>query len=256
MLVDPGPSLALGNVLAALGDWRPRALLLTHIHFDHAGGAGTLADMFPDLEVYVHERGAPHMIDPARLWASAAQLYGEENMLSLWGEFLPVPAERLRILSGGETLRIGGERFDVLYTPGHAKHHVCYLHDTTAFAGDVAGVRIDASTPTLPPTPPPDIDVEAWLRSIELLSGWHPRRLAITHFGAYDDAGRQLDELRERLGRWARSARAQDREAWMADVERDVRVAVSAEEFDSFMAAVPVDQSYAGLRRYWDLKER
>lgn len=255
VLVDPGPSLALPSVLAQLDGWRPRALLLTHIHFDHAGGAGTLAQMFPDMEVYVHERGAPHMIDPARLWASAAQLYGEENMRSLWGEFLPVAEEHLRILKGGESLSIGGDRFDVLYTPGHAKHHVCYLHDGTVFAGDVAGVRIDTGTPTLPPTPPPDIDVEAWQHSISLLSDWHPRRLAITHFGAYDDPARQLRELGERLERWAQSARTQDREQWIAALERDVRATVSAELFDSFMAAIPADQSYAGLRRYWERRE-
>lgn len=252
VLVDPGPSLALPNVLGQLDGWRPQALLLTHIHFDHAGGAGTLAQMFPDMEVYVHERGAPHMIDPARLWASAAALYGEENMLSLWGEFRPVAQEQLRILKGGESLSIGGDRFDVLYTPGHAKHHVCYLHDGTAFAGDIAGVRIETGTPTLPPTPPPDIDVEAWQHSIGLLSEWQPRQLAITHFGAYDDSTRQLSELAERLERWAQSARTQDREQWISAVEQDVRAAVSAEAFDSFMAAMPVAQSYAGLRRYWD----
>jgi glyoxylase-like metal-dependent hydrolase (beta-lactamase superfamily II) len=252
VLIDPGPALALEHVLAQLDGFEPRALLLTHIHFDHAGGAGTLAARFPQAEVYVHERGAPHMADPARLWASAAQLYGEQNMLSLWGEFVPVPPERLRILRGGETLALGAERFEVLYTPGHAKHHVTYLHGDTAFAGDVAGVRIDSGTPTLPPTPPPDIDLEAWHRSIELIRARRPARLALTHFGAYDDAGSQLDELERRLDRWARSARAQDREAWVADVKRDVRASVSADQLGSFLAAMPLEQSYAGLRRYWD----
>jgi glyoxylase-like metal-dependent hydrolase (beta-lactamase superfamily II) len=252
VLIDPGPALALEHVLAQLDGFEPRALLLTHIHFDHAGGAGTLAARFPQAEVYVHERGAPHLADPARLWASAAQLYGEQNMLSLWGEFVPVPPERLRILRGGETLALGAERFEVLYTPGHAKHHVTYLHGDTAFAGDVAGVRIDSGTPTLPPTPPPDIDLEAWHRSIELIRARRPARLALTHFGAYDDAGSQLDELERRLDRWARSARAQDREAWVADVKRDVRASVSADQLGSFLAAMPLEQSYAGLRRYWD----
>ncbi len=255
VLVDPGPTLSLDRVLAELDGWQPQAILLTHIHFDHAGGTGSLMRRFPRLEVYVHERGAPHMINPERLWASASQLYGEDKMLAMWGEFVPVPEDRLHVLSGGETLRIGGDSFEVAYTPGHAKHHVCYLHEGTAFVGDVGGVRIEADTPTLPPTPPPDIDVEAWHHSLELIRDWRPQRLAITHFGSYEDPERQLDELAERLDRWAESARDQRRDDWIASVREDVRAAVSAEDFDSFMAAVPVDQAYAGLRRYWDKRE-
>lgn len=255
VLVDPGPTLALERVLAALDGWRPQAILLTHIHFDHAGGTGALMRTYPELEVYVHERGAPHMVNPERLWASAAQLYGEDKMLAMWGEFVPVPQERLHALQGGETLSIGGDEFEVAYTPGHAKHHVSYLHEGTAFVGDVAGVRIEPDTPTVPPTPPPDIDVEAWHRSLDLIRAWRPQRLAITHFGAYDDPTQQLDELDARLDRWAQSARTQDRDGWIADVREDLRSAVSEEAFDSFMAAVPADQAYAGLRRYWDKRE-
>lgn len=255
VLVDPGPTLSLDRVLGELDGWQPQAILLTHIHFDHAGGTGTLMRRFPELEVYVHERGAPHMLNPERLWASASQLYGEDNMLAMWGEFVPVPEERLHVLKGGETLQIGAGSFEVAYTPGHAKHHVSYLHDGTAFVGDVGGVRIQGATPTLPPTPPPDIDVEAWQRSIELVRSWRPERLAITHFGSYEDVDRQLDELSERLERWADSARGQDQAAWIAGVQEDVRASVSADEFDSFMAAVPVDQAYAGLRRYWEKRE-
>ena len=255
VLVDPGPTRSLDRVLEELDGWEPQAILLTHIHFDHAGGTGTLMRRFPELEVYVHERGAAHMVDPTRLWASASQLYGEDNMLAMWGEFVPVPEERMHVLAGGETLRIAGDSFEVAYTPGHAKHHVSYLHEGTAFVGDVGGVRIEADTPTLPPTPPPDIDVEAWHRSLELIRAWRPERLAITHFGAYDDPEQQLDELAERLDRWAASARDQDRAEWIATVEADVRAVVSDDEFDSFMAAVPVDQAYAGLRRYWEKRQ-
>jgi glyoxylase-like metal-dependent hydrolase (beta-lactamase superfamily II) len=255
VLVDPGPTLSLERVLAELGGFEPQAILLTHIHFDHAGGTGALMRRFPKLEVYVHERGAPHMINPERLWASASQLYGEDNMLAMWGEFVPVPEDRLHVLSGGESLEIGGDRFEVAYTPGHAKHHVSYLHEGTAFVGDVGGVRIEAATPTLPPTPPPDIDVEAWHSSLDLLRAWRPERLAITHFGAYEDPQQQLDEVSERLDRWAESARVQDQAGWIAAVQEDVRSAVSPEAFDSFMAAVPVDQAYAGLRRYWDKRQ-
>jgi glyoxylase-like metal-dependent hydrolase (beta-lactamase superfamily II) len=252
VLIDPGPTLSLERVLSELDGWEPQAILLTHIHFDHAGGAGTLMRRFPELELYVHERGAPHMANPERLWASASQLYGEDNMLAMWGEFVPVPAERMHVLRGGETLSIGGDEFEVAYTPGHAKHHVSYLHEGTAFVGDVAGVRIEAYTPTVPPTPPPDIDVEAWHRSLDLVRGWRPQRLAITHFGAYEDPGRQLDELAERLDRWASRARETEQDQWIAAVQDDIRSAVSPEEFESFMAAVPVDQAYAGLRRYWE----
>ncbi|MGH2861638.1 MAG: MBL fold metallo-hydrolase [Solirubrobacteraceae bacterium] len=255
VLVDPGPTLSLQRVLAELDGWQPRAILLTHIHFDHAGGTGTLMRRFPELEVYVHERGAPHMINPERLWASAAQLYGEDNMLAMWGEFLPVPEDRLHVLSGGETLQIGGDTFEVAYTPGHAKHHVSYLHAGTAFVGDVGGVRIEAHTPTVPPTPPPDIDVEAWHRSLDLIRAWRPERLAITHFGAYENPEQQLDQLAERLDRWAESARTQDQSDWIATVQNDLRAAVSPAEFDSFMAAVPVDQAYAGLHRYWEKRQ-
>ncbi|HWD69500.1 MAG TPA: MBL fold metallo-hydrolase [Solirubrobacteraceae bacterium] len=255
VLVDPGPTLSLEHVLSELDGWQPQAILLTHIHFDHAGGTGTLMRRFPELEVYVHERGAPHMLNPERLWASASQLYGEDKMLAMWGEFVPVPEERLHVLSGGESLRIGDDTFEVAYTPGHAKHHVSYLHEDTAFVGDVGGVRIDVDTPTLPPTPPPDIDVEAWHRSIELIREWRPRRLAITHFGSYVDPGEQLDELAVRLDRWAESARTHDQDDWTATVQDDVRAAVSHDAFDSFMAAVPVDQAYAGLRRYWEKRQ-
>jgi glyoxylase-like metal-dependent hydrolase (beta-lactamase superfamily II) len=208
--------------------------------------------MYPELAVYVHERGAPHMVNPERLWASASQLYGEANMLAMWGEFVPVPKERMHVLAGGETLTIAGDTFEVAYTPGHAKHHVSYLHDGTAFVGDVGGVRIAPGTPTLPPTPPPDIDVEAWHRSIDVVRDWKPERLAITHFGLSEEPAAQLDELEARLDHWAKSARTQDRDGWIAAVREELLGVVSPEAFDSFVAAVPIDQSYAGLRRYWD----
>jgi glyoxylase-like metal-dependent hydrolase (beta-lactamase superfamily II) len=250
VLVDPGPASCLDTVLEALDGWRPEAILLTHIHFDHAAATGALARLWPDVHVYVHERGAPHMINPERLWASASRLYGEENMLALWGRFEPVPQDRLTALVGGETLEIGGGRFEVAYTPGHAQHHVCYLHEGTAFVGDVGGVRIEPGTPTLPPTPPPDIDIEAWHRSIELVLAWKPER-----FGLSETPEQQLQELSTRLDVWAGSARDRDKDGWVADVTAELRAVTSPETFDAFMQAIPVDQSYAGLRRYWDKRE-
>src|SRR5947209_12843207 len=198
ILIDPGPASCLPALLDALGDERPRALLLTHIHLDHAGATGSLVRRWPELEVYVHERGAPHLVDPQRLLESASRLYGDD-MGRLWGEFLAVPQERLRVLRGGE--RLLGDRFEVAYTPGHASHHVSYLHGGVAFVGDVGGVRITASSLTIPPTPPPDIDIEAWRVSLEVVRAWEPRRLAATHFGVTEDVDAQLEEVDERLGR-------------------------------------------------------
>lgn len=252
VLIDPGPASSVANVLAALDGWRPQAILLTHIHFDHAAATGMLARTWPDVQVYVHERGAPHMVNPERLWASAARLYGEENMLALWGRFEPVPPDRLTALKGGETLEIGGARFEVMYAPGHAQHHVCYLHEDTAFVGDVGGVRIEPGGPTLPPTPPPDIDIEAWQRSIDMVRAWKPKQLAITHFGLCETPDSQLDELSLRLDRWAAAAREQSQETWLADVRDELRAVTTSETFETFLHAAPLDQCYAGLRRYWD----
>src|ERR1700736_3530494 len=210
VLVDPGPTSCLEALLGALGEVRPRALLLTHIHLDHAGATGSLVKRWPDLEVYVHERGAPHLIDPSRLLQSARRLYGE-NMEPWWGEMLPVPEGNLRVLEGGERVLEGS--VEVAYTPGHASHHVCYLHEGTAFVGDVGGVRITSKGPTIPPTPPPDVDVGAWHESIERVRAWSPHRLAITHFDVYEDVEEQLDELSRRLDGWSEWVREQDQVA-------------------------------------------
>src|SRR5215208_1670649 len=182
VLVDPGPQSTEETLLEALGGERPRALLLTHIHFDHAGATGSLLRRWSDLPVYVHERGAPHMVDPEKLVKSAGRLYGgDEGLRKTWGEVVPVPQGNLHVLEGGETV-LG---FRVAYTPGHASHHVCYLHEDSgwAFVGDMAGVRVPPEPFTLAPTPPPDIDVEAWERSLDVIAGWEPQGLGLTHFG-------------------------------------------------------------------------
>ncbi|MGI8715540.1 MAG: MBL fold metallo-hydrolase [Solirubrobacteraceae bacterium] len=248
VLIDPGPSSCLPTLLEELGDDRPRALLLTHVHLDHAGAAGTLVQRWPDVRVYVHERGARHMIDPSRLYSSAQRLYGDE-MGRRWGEMLPVPEANLEVLQGGERVHDGA--FQVAYTPGHAAHHVSYLRDGTAFVGDVCGVRITPDAITIPPTPPPDIDVEAWHESIALVRGWKPERLAMTHFGAYDDVARQLDELDARLDAWSQLARDGDREAFIAAVADEIRYQGSAQQAAVYQQAAPVEQLYAGYERYW-----
>src|SRR4051812_21956325 len=218
VLVDPGPQLTEDVVLEALGGEAPRALLLTHIHFDHAGASGSLVRRWPDLPVYVHERGARHMASPERLVASAARIYGgEEGLARMWGEVVPVPEENLRVLAGGETVL---DAFRVEYTPGHASHHVSYLHEPTgtAFVGDVAGVRIPPSEYVIAPTPPPDIDVEAWDRSIDLIAGWDPQALALTHFGQVDDVAPHLASTRERLHEIVALAARHGQEAFGAGI--------------------------------------
>jgi glyoxylase-like metal-dependent hydrolase (beta-lactamase superfamily II) len=249
ILVDPGPQSCEETLLAALGGERPKALLLTHIHFDHAGAAGALVRRWPDLDVYVHERGAPHMASPERLVASAARLYGgEEGLRETWGEVIPVPEERLKVLSGGETV-LG---FKVAYTPGHASHHVCYLHESTgaAFVGDMAGVRVPPAGLTLAPTPPPDIDVEAWERSLSTIAAWEPQVLALTHFGTADDPPAQLSAVRESL-RWeAGLASDTDQDGFMAAMHERIVSAVPAEDVAAVEQAAPLDHLFLGLDRW------
>jgi glyoxylase-like metal-dependent hydrolase (beta-lactamase superfamily II) len=249
ILVDPGPQSCEDTLLAALGGERPRALLLTHIHFDHAGAAGALVRRWPDLDVYVHERGAPHMANPEKLVASAARLYGgEEGLRETWGEVIPVPEERLKVLSGGETV-LG---FKVEYTPGHASHHVCYLHEDsgTAFVGDMAGVRIPPSDLTLAPTPPPDIDVEAWERSLATIAAWEPRLLALTHFGTAADPPAQLSAAGESLRREADLAAETDQDGFMAALHERIVAGVPAADVAAVEQAAPLDHLFLGLDRW------
>jgi glyoxylase-like metal-dependent hydrolase (beta-lactamase superfamily II) len=248
VLVDPGPTSCLETLLAGLDGQVPRALLLTHIHLDHAGASGSLVERWPELEVYVHELGAPHLIDPARLLKSARRLYGE-NMDPWWGEMVPVPEGNLRVLAGGERILDGA--FEVAYTPGHASHHVSYLNRGTAYVGDVGGVRITGDGLTIPPTPPPDIDIEAWHESIDRVRAWQPERLAITHFDAYEDAERQLDEVSARLDEWAELAREAEQDAFIADVRDAVEASAGQELLPAYTQAAPPEQLYAGLERYW-----
>jgi glyoxylase-like metal-dependent hydrolase (beta-lactamase superfamily II) len=253
VLIDPGPASCLATLLDALGEARPRAVLLTHIHLDHAGASGSLVERWPDLEIYVHERGAPHMMDPTKLVESAGRLYGED-MERLWGEVLPVPVENVRILRGGEELLNGA--FEVAYTPGHASHHVAYKHGGTAFVGDVAGVRISPDTLTIPPTPPPDIDVEAWHGSIERVRGWSPERLVMTHFGSAEDVDAQLAEVSERLDNWAALARTEEPDTFIATIMEEIEQGAGGELLPAYTQAAVPEQIYAGLRRYWDTRSQ
>jgi glyoxylase-like metal-dependent hydrolase (beta-lactamase superfamily II) len=251
VLVDPGPQSCEETLLEALGDERPRALLLTHIHFDHAGAAGSLVRRWPDLPVYVHERGAPHLAAPERLVASAARLYGgPDGLMRTWGEVVPVPEANLCVLRGGETVL---RDWRVEYTPGHAWHHVSYLHEPsgTAFVGDVAGVRIPPSSYVMAPTPPPDLDVDAWERSLETVEAWGPEALALTHFGRVDDVAPHLASMRERLHEVVRLAAQHGEEAFVAGI-LDRAQQHGGDVAERYVQAAPPEHLYLGARRYLD----
>ena len=265
-LVDPGPTSCLETLRAALTGAGialadVRTLLLTHIHLDHAGATGSLLRENPDITVYVHERGAPHMIDPSKLLASAARLYGDE-MDELWGAFLPVPEANVRALAGGERIEAADRKFEVAYTPGHASHHVSFLDRDSgiAFVGDVAGVRTGRELFVLPPTPPPDIDVEVWAQSIELVRQWRASTLLVTHFGAHHDPDAHLDAMQTHLTTMTDIARecitagggASDQQSRFVDeMRRYLEQHVSAEEAGLYGTAAPLDQCFLGLARYW-----
>lgn len=246
VIVDPGPASTVETLLEGCPE--PRALLLTHIHLDHAGATGVLVRRFPRLKVYVHERGAPHLIDPSRLLKSAAQLYGDD-MDRLWGEVAPVPEENVTTLSGGETV----EGVQVEYTPGHASHHVSYFDPDSgeAYTGDVAGVRVPPSDFVLPPTPPPDIDIEKWLASVDAVAGWEPSALCLTHGGRFEDVDRHLGALRDHLRLHAEISEPGDPGEFGRHLAREVEAAGDDEVTERYTQAAPPDQLWLGLERYW-----
>lgn len=267
-LVDPGPTSCLPALESGLSDIGRRledvrTLLLTHIHLDHAGATGTLLHRLPQAVAYVHERGAPHMADPAKLLASATRLYGG-NMDRFWGEVRPAPAERLRVLSGGERIDLGGRTFDVKYTPGHAAHHVSYfdLTDGVAYVGDTGGIRVAAGF-IKAPTPPPDIDLELWERSLRDIEAWRPAALVLTHFGRVENVSDHLRDFRGVLARQAALVRetlasdGTDEERirrFVVDMRADAQRRLSPEDAASTEAAAAFDQLWQGLARYWRKK--
>ena len=248
-LFDCGPATCLPALRAGLAErglelGDVRNLLLSHIHLDHAGAAGALVREHPALRVWVSEIGAPHLVDPTRLERSARRLYGDA-FDELWGELTPVPQENVHVV--GE--RAAG--LEVFSAPGHASHHVCYFDGSSLYAGDAAGVRIQPSRSVLPPTPPPDVDVEAWYRTFEEIERRAPERLALIHFGYADDVARHLGELRARLDTWAQRVEAgATEEEFVAAARSDL----PPEEADGYDRAMPFWQSYAGLRRYRDTR--
>ena len=246
-LFDCGPASCVDALDAGLAERGHeladvRHLLLSHIHLDHAGAAGTLVRRSPQLQVHVSEIGAPHLVDPSRLERSARRLYGD-TFDALWGELAPVPEENVRVV--GERV-LGLECFP---SPGHASHHVCYFDGTTLYAGDAAGVRIEPARTVLPPTPPPDVDLEGWERTIAEIERRRPEQLALIHFGVATDLDRHLDELRTRLATWAERV---ERGASEAEFVAASRADLPPDEADAYDRAMPFWQSYAGLARYWE----
>jgi glyoxylase-like metal-dependent hydrolase (beta-lactamase superfamily II) len=247
-LFDCGPTSTLaalktGLAQRGLAPTDVRHLLLSHIHLDHAGAAGVLVRENPGLQVHVHERGAKHLVDPSRLEASARRLYGE-LFDPLWGELAPIPEANVHVV-GDETLG-----FETFPTPGHAWHHVSYLGaDGTLYAGDAAGVRIPPATYVRPPTPPPDIDVEQWLLTIDEIERRTPQRLALIHFGVVEDVADHLGALRQELARFAEIV---GRDVSAEEFEREAQEAVPPAERAIYEQSIPLWQCYQGLRRYWD----
>jgi glyoxylase-like metal-dependent hydrolase (beta-lactamase superfamily II) len=266
-LVDPGPASALptlrqelAHIGIAIAD--VSAVLLTHIHLDHAGACGSLAAENPRLRVYVHDVGAPHLVDPSKLLASATRLYGDQ-MDALWGEVRPVPAARITTVGGGERLDVGGRRLEVAYTPGHASHHVSYFSDDAgiAFVGDTAGIRRPESDIIVPPTPPPDVDVDAWDASLARIDAWQPETLFVTHFGPCGPPSAHLADMRARLHATAELAKRllgqkltpEAREARFVEQMRiELRRRVGDDVAQAYEVAARFDLSWRGLARYWD----
>ncbi|HEX3267182.1 MAG TPA: MBL fold metallo-hydrolase [Gaiellaceae bacterium] len=246
-LFDCGPATCVDELKARLAERglalrNLRHLLLSHIHLDHAGAAGVLVREHPELTVHVSAIGAPHLIDPSRLEASARRLYGDE-FDTLWGELAPVSEENIVIAEGDV---VGLECFP---SPGHASHHVCYLAaDGTLYVGDAAGVRILPSRFVLPPTPPPEVDLEAWDSTIDAILEHAPERLALIHFGVADDPEEHLQQLRQRLEDWSTRVR---HGVAKEEFEQLARADLGSDR-DAYEHAMPFWQSYAGLKRYWE----
>jgi glyoxylase-like metal-dependent hydrolase (beta-lactamase superfamily II) len=265
VLVDTGPGSTIDNLVAGLrrssltlGDLH--AVLLTHIHLDHAGGAGLVAEANPAIKVYVHHLGAKHLIDPSKLIASATRVFGDK-MDRYWGRMVPISASQLVALDGGETITLGGRSFEAIPTPGHAVHHMAYYEraERTAYVGDVGGLRVPSLPVVLPVTPPPDFDLEDWLASLETVKGLGAERIFRTHYGFGEGVASQLTALAGELHRWTEAvgallgqdlpekARADRFDAmvreWLADRAEAAAIAAFA-EFSDFRA------NYYGIARY------
>jgi glyoxylase-like metal-dependent hydrolase (beta-lactamase superfamily II) len=250
VLIDCGPGSGLETLIEGLGDRPPRALLLTHVHLDHAGAAGALVARWPELPVYVHPRGAPHLADPSRLVSSARRVFGE-RLEELLGEVLPVPEGNLHTIEDGGLI----EGLRCAWTPGHASHHVAFLEQDSgvAFCGDLAGVRLDSDV-VVPPTPPPEVDLLAWRESLGRLAQWRPQALALAHYGPIEAPGEHLEAMGEALDRHERWA-AQGEQAFLAQLDSYLRERLPGAAVENYMFVALAGPSAAGLARWLAHKE-
>jgi len=269
-LVESGPGADAPVVLAALAQLGLDAgdlahLVVTHIHLDHAGGAGTLLPRFPRAEVWVHERGAPHLADPSRLVASTVRTYGEERMRAHFGDTEPVDESRIRVVDDGDRIPLGDRALDVLYTPGHASHHVALHDDSTGalFTGEAIGSHLPWADCYRPALPPPEVDVEAALASIDAIGARGASALMTSHFGPVEDAEEGCQRAAARIVAWSDAVRRRldtDPEAGLEDLTEMLRGVAAADHLAD--AGVPIDlerydaigsirMNAAGLARYW-----
>ena len=263
VLIETGPSSTLDNLIAGIAQhgYTPRDIrdvLVTHIHLDHAGALGWWAQQ--GAQVYVHEWGAPHMVDPSKLLASAGRIYGD-TMDELWGEVLPVAAERLTVVKDGDTIRAGGLTFSALDTPGHASHHHVYRLADIAFAGDAAGIRVPDCSYIDLPSPPPDFDLEAWTATIDRLVAADFATIYPTHFGVVVEPRQHFDLLRRVLIDNAEFVKSHleaglERDAiielYSAENRKRARLAgLDDDQFDRYKATSPPYMSVDGILRYW-----
>lgn len=263
VLVESGPGSSLPALEAALAKegLSPRNIthvLLTHIHLDHAGAAGWLSRQ--GAEIYVHPNGAPHLLNPEKLIASATRIYGD-MMDKLWGEFLPVEQDKLKIPNDAEEIVIGNLRFLPVNTPGHAEHHFSYIFEDLCFSGDVGGVRIPGYAYLRAPMPPPELHFGRWRESLARLRSLKFARIAPTHFGIFEDAAWQIDELDKNLAsmeKWLEGVMVSNPSIeelrghftdWMNNEAREK--GLSEDVLRAYSLANPVGMSADGLMRYW-----
>jgi glyoxylase-like metal-dependent hydrolase (beta-lactamase superfamily II) len=266
-IVETGPTSCINELMRGLKDRGVapedvEQVFLTHIHLDHSGASGNLTELLPNAAFYVHEIGYPHLVDPSKLLKSATRLYGEENMDELWGEVKPVPEDRLVKLEGGEEIEAAGGVVRAPYTPGHAYHHLAFHEPETShlFAGDVAGVRLPGQSYVKPPTPPPEVDIEAWKGSIETIRKIEPKILCPTHFGSYEDVERHLGELEQRLEDWLLLVEERMDEGYsQEDIAEELeargdaemlREGAGPEESERYELAANYEMLVAGIMRY------
>jgi len=263
VLVESGPGSTLPALQAALAQegYSTRDIthvLLTHIHLDHAGAAGWLSRQ--GAQIFVHPNGAPHLLNPEKLIASATRIYGDQ-MQTLWGEFLPVPADKLTTTTDAEEIMVGSLRILPLHTPGHAEHHCCYLFEDVCFTGDVGGVWIPGYKYMRAPMVPPELHFSKWRETLTRLQSFKFPRIAPTHFGIFDDAEWHLNELQKILAeteKWLEEVMPNDPpvdilraryEAWMES--QSYAQHLSEDTIRAYTLANPLGMGADGMLRYW-----